>query len=413
MPKAASQGADEAVVESPLRASAQSAALLPVRTRVRTVVVAAVFLLQGAGYAVVVTSLPSFQARIGLGSASISLVLLGVCITAAFGSVVADVLAVRRNSRQAVLIGFAAQALSLIVISSSSTPAVFIGGAFTYGLGLGIIDAASNMQAVLVQRGGVVPMLGRFYAAYTAGAILGAVTMSAVLAAGVGATAALSVVSVLQVLLVILAVRHLDPERAARAPRESPGQPSLPRRAIVVTGLIVLAAFAIDSAVGSWSAVHLTALGAASVLAPVGYTVYQACVLGVRLAIDSLIGRFGTATVMCAAMIAGAVGGIVVAFGGGPAVAIAGFGLSGLAVGALVPIAFTRAGLIEPGRSDEIIARVNLFNYAGAVFGAVGVGVVIDVAGASLAFLLPVFLLASALPAVMTARRRVRLAPDV
>ncbi len=68
-------------------------------------------------------------------------------------------------------------------------------------------------------------------------------------------------------------------------------------------------------------------------------------------------------------------------------------------VGALVPIAFGLAGSIDPARSDEVIARVNLFNYAGAVLGAVGVGVLTDVTGSGLAFLLPALLLVAAVPA--------------
>ena len=39
--------------------------------------------------------------------------------------------------------------------------------------------------------------------------------------------------------------------------------------------------------------------------------------------------------------------------------------------GVLVPLAFSPAGEVVPERSDEVIARVNVFNYAGAVAGAV------------------------------------------
>ncbi|MFK4762403.1 MFS transporter [Microbacterium sp. ZW T5_45] len=377
-----------------------------VLARPRTRAVAGSFLLQGAGYAVVVTSLPSFQTRLAVDTATVSLVLLGVCVTAGLGSAVADLLAIRGNSRQAVTVGFMTQAVSLIVVLSSTSPMAFVAGALIYGIGLGIIDAASNMQAVLVQRGAVAPLLGRFYAAYTAGAILGAVAMSAALAADIGAVAALAAVSALQFVFVILAVRRLDPARAAHARRQPRAQRlPLPGRAIVMTGLVVLAAFAIDSAVSSWSTVHLSTLGATAGLAPLGYAAYQACVLGARLAADVLVDRLGTPIVMAAAILAGALGGLVVAFLSGPVAAITGFALSGLAVGALVPIAFTKAGLIEPSRSDEVIARVNLFNYAGAVFGAVGVGLMMDVPGASLAFLLPVVLLIAALPALSAARR--------
>ena len=47
--------------------------------------VAVVFGLQGAGYAVVVTALPSFQRRVGLDDTTLALLLLAVCLAAAAG----------------------------------------------------------------------------------------------------------------------------------------------------------------------------------------------------------------------------------------------------------------------------------------------------------------------------------------
>ncbi|MEV7843369.1 hypothetical protein AB0O50_05235 [Streptomyces cyaneofuscatus] len=90
---------------------------------------------------------------------------------------------------------------------------------------------------------------------------------------------------------------------------------------------------------------------------------------------------------------AGILGGLVVALFVSPASAVLGFAVSGPAAGVLVPVAFDDAGRILPERSDEVIARVNLFDYIGAVPGAVGVGVLIDAVGAPSAFQLLVVIL--------------------
>ena len=82
--------------------------------------------------------------------------------------------------------------------------------------------------------------------------------------------------------------------------------------------------------------------------------------------------------------------------------AVAGFALAGFGVGALVPLAFSAAGELHEARSDEVIARVNLFNYAGAVLGAVLVGLLADTTGLAQAFLLPMALL---VPVLFLARR--------
>ncbi|WP_405375226.1 MULTISPECIES: MFS transporter [unclassified Microbacterium] len=370
----------------------------------RIVAVAIVYGLQGLGYAVLVTALPLFQGRSGLDGTALSLILLGVCLTAAAGSIVADAIARRAGSRLGVRVGLGVQALALVGAALAPDTIVFVATVLLYGLGLGLIDAASNMQGVLVQRGRALPLLGRFYASYTVGAIVGALTMAAVIAAGIGGVTALIGAAALQIGFILTGSRLLTPERAALPPRQGP-RPRLDRRAITMAGLVVLAAFTIDSAVSSWSAVHLSAIGAAAALAPVGYAIYQAAVLGARLAFDPLARRAGRARVLGGALAVGAAGGILVAAVPLPAAAFAGFALSGLAVGVLVPLAFGMAGAIDPVRSDEVIARVNLFNYAGAVLGAVAVGVMLDVTGPGLAFLLPALLLAVALPALREARR--------
>jgi len=85
--------------------------------------------------------------------------------------------------------------------------------------------------------------------------------------------------------------------------------------------------------------------------------------------------------------------------------AIVGFALTGVIAGALVPLSFGAAGDVLPSRSDEIIARVNLFNYAGAILGTVIVGVVADQTGFGLAFLIPLVILVLVLPATRALRK--------
>jgi len=85
--------------------------------------------------------------------------------------------------------------------------------------------------------------------------------------------------------------------------------------------------------------------------------------------------------------------------------AVIGFTAMGAAAGALVPIAFSRAGELLPARSDEVIARVNLFNYGGAIVGAVALGLLASGAALGPAFLIPGVLLAAASPVLRVLHR--------
>lgn len=88
--------------------------------------VTAAYVAQGLGYAVVVTSLPALKARQQVDDMTVSLIVLGVAIMAAGGSLVANAVAVRFGSRAALTLGLAIQAIALPVIAVPAPFGVFV-----------------------------------------------------------------------------------------------------------------------------------------------------------------------------------------------------------------------------------------------------------------------------------------------
>ncbi|HEY0217284.1 MAG TPA: MFS transporter [Cellulomonas sp.] len=415
---------------------------------------------QGLGYATVVTALPAFKERQGIDDTAVSMIVLLVCVTAAGGSVLAERLATRFGSRTALLVGLGVQAVALPVVAGSSPMVPFVIGFALYGLGLGTVDAAAGIQGVLVQHRYGRAVMSGFFACYTAAAIVGALVMSALVGAGSGpgAGGALVVAAVVLAGALLLGRRRLvatdlalaSPTSAAagagtvggvagadasRADAPTVGVPPaevpapvvlptavslaavatpsadpatterrpLPTRGIWLFGGVVLAAFVADSAVSTWSTVYLhDVLEATAAVAPLGYAAYQAAILLTRLAGDRLVVRTGRAPIVAVTSAAAAGGLVLVALVPTPAAAVLGFAVVGIGVGALVPLAFSAAGELDPARVDEVIARINLFNYAGAILGAVLVGLLADGPGLGIAFLLPALLVA---PTIASARR--------
>ncbi|WP_282947561.1 MFS transporter [Cellulomonas endometrii] len=377
------------------------------------VAVSAAYAAQGFGYATVVTALPAFKERQGMDDTAVSLVVLLVCVGAAAGSVGAERVAARRGSRAAVLLGLALQAVALPVIALGAATGPFVAGFAVYGIGLGMVDAAGGIQGVLVQRRYGRPVMSGFFACYTAAAVAGALVMSALVggAGAPGAAGALVVAAVaLAGALVLGRARLVASDLALAAPGAGPapvpdpaGRGPLPARGIWLVGTVVLAAFVADSAVSTWSTVYLhDVLLASAAVAPLGYAAYQAAILVTRLVGDRLVVRTGRGPLVAATALAATLGLVLVALVPSTAAAVVGFAVVGIGVGALVPLAFSAAGELDPLRVDAVVARVNLFNYAGAVLGAVAVGLLADGPGLALAFLLPAAVVA---PTVVTARR--------
>ncbi|WP_167587245.1 MFS transporter [Kineococcus rubinsiae] len=380
--------------------------------------VATAYAAQGFGYAVLLTDLPQLKARQGLDDTAVALVVLLVCAAAAGGSVLAGRIAAARGSRAALLTGLLVQAAALPLVALPSSTAVLLAALAGYGTGLGLVDAAAGMQGVLVQQLRGRPVMGGFFAASTGAAVAGALVVSAgakVPGGGAGTTllvaagVALTVAVLVRGSLVRGSLVRGGPVPGGRAPvtGRRAASAGLPRGTVAVFGGVVLAAFAVDSSVSTWSSVYLgDHLGTSAAVAPLGYAAYQAATLLTRLATDRLVLRTGRARLVGATTGLAVLGCAAVAALPTTGAAVAGFALAGVGVGALVPLAFSAAGEAagegDASRSDAVVARVNLASYPGSVLGAVLVGALAAVVGLGPAFALPAVLL---VPVVLLAAR--------
>ncbi|WP_433362351.1 MFS transporter [Actinoplanes sp. CA-142083] len=360
---------------------------------------------QGFGYAAVVTALPTFKERQGIDDGFVSVILLLVCVAAAGGSILADKAAARWGSRYALSGGLLAVAVGLGLTTFHTPTPIFTVILIAYGIGLGAVDASLSMQGVLVQARLGRSVMSRLFAAYTAAAITAALLMSGFAASGGGAALAVGVAAVVAAGVVLGGFSSLEPAKTVMPELVGDKRHDGTRHVVMVCGAFIFTAFLADSAVSTWSSVYLDdTLLASAAIVPLGYAAYQAAVLVSRLVGDHVVPRIGRGAAAVGSLLVCAVGcGIVVAI---PAIvpAIIGFALTGIGVGILVPLAFSAAGEATPGHSDEVIARVNLFNYGGALLGAVLLGALSEPVGLRTAFLIPVIGLLATLPVVRALR---------
>ncbi|WP_229071887.1 MFS transporter [Actinoplanes sp. DH11] len=372
----------------------------PMSAAARARLIGAGYAAQGLGYAAVVTALPAFKDRQGIDDTFVSAILLLVCVAAAGGSMLADRVAARWGSRFALASGLMLVAAGLAGATVASPNAVFATILLAYGVGLGAVDASLSMQGVLVQARLGRSVMSRLFAAYTAAAIAAALLMSGVLESGAGAELAVGVAAVFAAVVAVVGWRLFEPGRTLRSSAAPDGGGGRAIRPIVlVCGMLIFTAFLVDSAISTWSTVYLQdSLDAAASVAPLGYAAYQAAVLVSRLVADHVMPRAGRLPVVLGCLTVCATGcGLVAAL---PSVgaAVAGFAIAGIGVGVLVPLAFSAAGEAAAANSDEVIAKVNLFNYGGALLGAVLLGALSEPVGLRVAFLIPVVVVLLTLP---------------
>ncbi|GCD19108.1 MFS transporter [Cellulomonas algicola] len=357
------------------------------------------FATQGFVYALLLTSLEQFKDRYGVDDGQITLVVLGVCALAAVGTLVADRVARgRAGSRGALASGLCVLVAAVAVVSAAPTFAVLALGFAVYGLGLGLVDAGTNMQAVSVQRVYGRSLLTGFYAAWSVGGIAGAVLVSVT----AGRTPLEPVAYVLWsgILVASLAAvlvaaagwrRDRSGEPASDASTDVAGR--VPWGPVLLLGLGVVAYYVADTAVSTWSTIYLgDVLDATARIAPLGYAAYLATTLVSRVAGDPLVRRHGRAAVVRVAAVVGATGLVLVVVAPGTPVALLGFAVTGAGLGVVAPLCFSAAGALAPGHADAVVARLNIFNYVGAVLGGVLVGAIGSGSTLRAGFVVPVLL---------------------
>lgn len=402
------------------------------RDRRARLVVTAFYLVQGMCFAGLLAQVPTLQHDLGISDGTLTLILLLVPVVAGVGSVLAGALAPRVGSARLLHVCGPLVALAVLGAGLAPTVTILYPVVAVVGLLLGLVDASMNMQGVEVEQRYGRSLLNSFHGAWSVGGILGSLaavlahSLGWSLAAGLGLVAAVGVAvdlvataaasgggtpraagreAVPGLVAGDRALRTVNgvPEPAGPVSREPVGRERADAAAsraarppwgpLILVGLAVTIVYVADSATSNWSTKYIQdALGAAANVAPLGLAAYLGCQLLGRLAADRQVNRFGPVVPVAVGGIVGAAGLAAVTLAPGPWVAVVGFGLTGLGLSVVVPLAFSVAGRLDPEGTGVAVARVNLFNYVGFVVGAGLIGGVAEVLSLRLAFAVPALL---------------------
>lgn len=342
--------------------------------------VAAAFFAQGFTFISLTTRLPQLMGRHEIGSLGQSLVLLTIVLLAGVGSLVAERASASRASALSLRVGLAGIAVGSAAIVLAPTIALLAVGLVIYGLGLGLVDAASNMQGVAVEAHYGRPILPSFHGAWTLGGVVASLLTLTTAALPTDAAAAVALVPALVSLAPFLP-RTTAPDAVGDAP------PDVPWRAIAVVGAALVMFYMVDTAATTWGPTYLDRVTAApQQLLALATLPYLLATGAARLVGDAVVHRWGPVRILrLGAVVACAALAVVVLAPSWP-VAVAGFALLGIGVAVVAPLSFTAAARIAGGegldpaarlaRIDAVIARFNQFNYLGALLGAVMTGII-------------------------------------
>jgi hypothetical protein len=353
--------------------------------------IAGTFALQGLLFISVTTRLPRFQDAWDLSELMVTGLLLMVVLLAGLGSVLAETGAKQGGSAHVLRVAFTMIAAGLSLVALAPARPVFIAGLAVYGIGLGGVDAATNMQAVALEHRWGRTILPSFHGAWTLGGIVA--TLVAIAVTHVGLTAGLLPLALLGLLVLVAPLLpHVatGPTDCASgvASDAVPTAPvvDIPWRRIGLLGAAMVLFYMVDTAATTWGPVFLkSAHGAPTWLLPLATLPYLVASGISRLTGDRAVERVGSVRLLQVGAVVACLGLAVIVFSPSWPVAVLGFTIVGASVAVIAPLSFSAAAAVAGGgvdeatrraRVDAVIARFNQFNYVGGLLGAVLTGAV-------------------------------------
>ena len=248
----------------------------------------------------------------------------------------------------------------------------------------GLYDVGINAAAVDLEKAAGRRFMAVLHAVFSAGGAAGALSAGVLLSAGMDYRYVyLALLPPLgAVILAVAAIRFRPPGEvpgSGDGARETGLYRSLPLLLVAVVATLALLS---EGEMEHWSGVYLRrTLGLSALLGGSGVAVFYGAMAVGRLGAAFVIGRLGNRRTLQGAGLLAAGGMILALVTREPLLVVAGFLVVGLALSAVVPIAFSVAGDLEPERAGGAISVVTTLGYGGFLVGPVIVGGLAEVLG--------------------------------
>jgi MFS family permease len=321
-----------------------------------------IFLLNGTSIGLWAAHVPVVQARAGIDTGVLGLLLLTIAGGAIAAMPLSGWLAGRWGTRTVALASASLLSVTTVLLMNvDGLPALFL-AAFAFGASNGVLDVSMNANASEVETARGIPTMSSFHGFFSLGGLLGAALGGMLIGAGLGDGRGALMTGVAIAIAVALCAPFVL--RVAPAPHES--HFALPRGPALFLGLLGLLCFAVEGALVDWSALLLTERTKADpASAAFGYSAFSVAMAACRFAGDRLVLRFGATRVMVAGGLGMFCGLMLAVLSTHFVLSACGFALVGLSAANVVPLIFSAAARTPGMSAGGGLATVATLGYAG------------------------------------------------
>jgi len=349
--------------------------------------VATVFCVHGAVTGSFATRVPWIQDHASVSPGQLGLALAFPAIGASLSMPLAARIGHRFGSRAALRGLIALWTLALVLPSLAPNLVTLCAALFIYGATAGMADVVMNAIGVEVEHRVGKSIMSGLHGMWSVGALIGSGIGTVAAHLEVSAQVHHAIAAAVLTLLGIAAchyVLNLQPAEDEVAPPHF----ALPPKSAWLIGAVGFCAVFAEGASLDWSAVYLRdVLSTSDGVAAAATTGFALTMAIARLAGDAVVDRWGAVRTVRVSGVVATLGGLLVVLAGHPLVAMAGFGLLGLGIAVVVPLAFAAAGRTGPNAS-QAIAGVATVTYTSGLIAPSVIGGIAQASDLTMSFIL-------------------------
>ena len=278
--------------------------------------------------------------------------------------------------------------LTLLFIAYANSIWMLVFAVIFFGAIHGGDDVAMNAWAAEVEREYTRPVMSSFHAMWSLGAGIGAGLGSLLAFYEVGFKNHFSLISIIIFVLALSAAFVPFESQKNKKEANSPFI-SIPKGSLLPVATITFCASLSEGAVADWSAIFLKSVASLNDgNAALGFTVFSVCMFSMRLLGDRISFILGPATAARYSGLVALTGSIILLVSDSFLLLLLGFGLIGLGIAVIIPLAFSRAGNDETISQGTAIASIATLGYGGMLLGPLFLGLIAEITSIKTSFLI-------------------------
>lgn len=265
-------------------------------------------------------------------------------------------------------------AVVLLLITQASSLYMLVPLILMLGALMGAVDIVVNVLSVIVERESGKRLMSGMHAFWSIGGFVGAGIFSMWLTMGLNHFEATVIAAVIIAILLVIFQKHLKNDSGEK---KEGSLFILPRGIVFWIGLAAFISFLVEGAVMDWGGVFLTTIkGFDMSLAAVGFTLFSAAMLIMRLTGDAIVNKLGPKAVIIGGAFLAGMGFVLLIVAPYDVLLYLGFFCIGIGSANIVPVFFSLMGRQKVMPIGQAVSAVGTMGYLGILAGPASIGFV-------------------------------------